>query len=70
VLPGEMSDTNCHLEAGVFNNHADAADFEEEPGNCSLGGSSAFYKGKIIFDPNLIKLSVPCTGLHFFPVST
>jgi hypothetical protein len=48
VLPGEMSDTNCHLEAGVFNNHADAADF----------------------DPNLIKLSVPCTGLHFFPVST
>ena len=63
VLPGEkMLDTNCHVEAGVFNNHTGVPDCEE---NCSLDGPTPFYKGKTIFDQNLIKSSAPFTGIPF-----
>lgn len=44
VWPGEKTlDPNGHAEAGVFNNHTGVADFEEQG---SLGGLTAFYKGK------------------------
>lgn len=69
---GERAHPNCHLEAGVFINHTGSADFEEEPGNCSLGDSAPFYKGRAVLDQNFVKSSVPCTGLHFsnlFPLS-
>ena len=55
-----MMDTNYHIEAGVFNNHAGLADFKK---NCSLEGPSPFYKGKTIFDQKLIKSSAPFIGI-------
>lgn len=40
------------------------ADFEE---SWALGGPTAFYKGKTIFDQQLIKSSAPFMALLFLP---
>lgn len=58
-------DANGHGQAGVFNNHTGVADFEEDG---SSGGPAAFYKGKAIFDQNLIKSSAPFTALLLFSI--
>lgn len=66
MWPGEKTlDPNGHGQAGVFNNHTGVADFAEYG---SLGGPTAFYKGKAIFDQNLIKSSAPFTGLLLFSI--